>query len=49
VTEQHRFILQAYHPEYACPAFDTTFTVERSDQIKNVNALLLEKIEVVAH
>jgi hypothetical protein len=37
VTERHRFILQAYHPEYACPAFATMFAVER---LKDLQALL---------
>jgi hypothetical protein len=36
VTER-RFILQAYHPEYACPAFATMFVVE---QIEELQALL---------
>ena len=30
----YRFILQAYHPEYACPAFATTFTVERIEELQ---------------
>jgi hypothetical protein len=35
VTERpHRFILQAYHPEYACPAFETMFTVERLGELQ---------------
>jgi hypothetical protein len=34
VTERHRFILQAYHPEYACPAFETMFTVERLEDLQ---------------
>jgi hypothetical protein len=36
VTEPHRFILQAYHPEYACPAFETMFAVERLEDLKEV-------------
>lgn len=34
MTERHRFILQAYHPEYACPAFATMFTVERLGELQ---------------
>jgi hypothetical protein len=35
VTERpHRFILQAYHAEYACPAFETMFTVERLEDLQ---------------
>lgn len=34
MTERHRFILQAYHPEYACPAFETMFTVERLEELQ---------------
>jgi hypothetical protein len=35
VTERpKRFILQAYHPEYACPAFETMFTVERIEELQ---------------
>jgi hypothetical protein len=35
VTERpKRFILQAYHPEYACPAFETMFAVERLDDLR---------------
>jgi hypothetical protein len=30
----NRFILQAYHPEYACPAFETMFTVERLEDLQ---------------
>ena len=29
-----RFILQAYHSEYACPAFETMFTVERLEDLQ---------------
>ncbi len=29
-----RFILQAYHPEYACPAFETMFTIERLEDLQ---------------
>jgi hypothetical protein len=35
VTEQrHRFILQAIHPEYACPAFETMFSIERLEALQ---------------
>jgi hypothetical protein len=35
VTEQpHRFILQAYDPEYACPAFEAMFTVEQLEELQ---------------
>lgn len=34
MTERHRFVLQAYHPEYACPAFETMFTVERLEELQ---------------
>jgi hypothetical protein len=35
VTERpKRFILQAYHPEYACPAFETMFAVERLEDLQ---------------
>jgi hypothetical protein len=35
VTERpRRFILQAYYPEYACPAFETMFTVERLEELQ---------------
>ena len=34
MTERHRFILQAYHPEYACPAFETMFAVERLEDLQ---------------
>jgi hypothetical protein len=34
LTERHRIILQAYHPEYACPAFETMFTVDRLDDLQ---------------
>ncbi|WP_296387353.1 hypothetical protein [Reyranella sp.] len=34
MTERHRFILQAYHPEYACPTFETMFMVERLDELQ---------------
>jgi hypothetical protein len=37
VTAPHRFILQAIHPEYACPAFESMFTVE---QLEELQALL---------
>jgi hypothetical protein len=30
----HRFILQAYHPEYGCPAFETMFVVERLEELQ---------------
>jgi hypothetical protein len=36
VTERHRFILQAYHPEYACPAFATRFVVERLEDLRTL-------------
>jgi hypothetical protein len=37
VTERpNRFILQAYHPEYACPAFETMFTVERLEDLQTL-------------
>ena len=32
--EPHRFILQAYHPEYGCPAFETMFTVEHLEELQ---------------
>lgn len=31
-----RFILQAYHPEYACPAFETMFAVERLEDLREL-------------
>ena len=31
-----RFILQAYHPEYACPAFETMFRVERLEDLQQL-------------
>jgi len=35
VTERpKRFILRAYHPEYACPAFETMFAVERLEELQ---------------
>lgn len=34
MTEPHRFILQAYHPKYACPAFETMFAVERLEDLQ---------------
>ena len=34
MTEPHRFILQAYHPEYACPAFEAIFTVDRLEELQ---------------
>lgn len=34
MTERHRFILQACHPEYACPAFETMFTVQRLEELQ---------------
>jgi len=36
VTEPYRFILQAYHPEYACPAFETMFRVERLEDLQQL-------------
>lgn len=37
MTAPHRFILRAIHPEYACPAFESMFTVE---QLEELQALL---------
>ena len=34
MTERHRFIFQAYHPEYACPAFETMFAVDRLEELR---------------
>ena len=30
----HRFILQARHPEYGCPAFETMFTIQRLEDLQ---------------
>ena len=34
MSERNRFVLQAYHPEYACPAFATMFVVERLEELQ---------------
>lgn len=34
--QSHRFILQAFDPEYGHPAFETMFTVERLDDLRAV-------------
>ncbi|SKA13307.1 hypothetical protein SAMN02745126_03750 [Enhydrobacter aerosaccus] len=35
-TQRRRFILQAIHPDYGCPAFETLFTVDRLEELQSL-------------
>jgi hypothetical protein len=35
-TKPRRFILQAIHPDYGCPAFETMFAVEQLDELRSL-------------